>query len=103
MAEENDLSKLYATMAPAIEEWFKEHDKDGNGSIDQKECDGLIDQLYEDAKNENPNLTKEQFKAETTSLFDKDGNGLITKEEFVRAVLISFNLMKPDEELPFKV
>ena len=86
------VQEFYDTVKEGINNWFKQHDKDGNDKVDGTEVDELIDYLYEDAKADNKDLSKQDFVKETKTLFDEDGNGQITRKEFVRAVLISFGV-----------
>ncbi len=67
---------------------FRMFDRDGNGDISMVEVTHLVTIIFTFLKKENPDLETEQFMAQTTFFeFDENGDGRVTKEEFVNSCL----------------
>ena len=67
---------------------FRVFDIDGNGSICLDEMKKLVNSMYRLLKKDDPNLESQKFIADSAfSEADDDKDGLITKEEFIKACL----------------
>ena len=67
---------------------FRMFDLDGNGMISVVEVTRLVTTIFTFLKSESPELETEQFVAQTTFFeFDEDGDGRVSREEFVKSCL----------------
>ena len=67
---------------------FRAFDTDGNGSLTLEEIKRLVKSIYRLLKKDDPNLESEKFIADSTfAECDKDGDGKVTREEFIASCL----------------
>ena len=67
---------------------FRAFDTDGNGSLTLDEIKKLVKSIYRLLKKDDPNLESEKFIADSTfAECDKDGDGKVTREEFIASCL----------------
>ena len=67
---------------------FRMFDRDGDGVISMVDVTHLVTIIYTFLKTENPELETEQFLAQTSFFeFDENGDGRVSKEEFVNSCL----------------
>merc|ERR1719348_1246918 len=67
---------------------FRAFDTDGNGSLTLEEIKKLVKSIYRLLKKDDLNLESEKFIADSTfAECDKDGDGKVTREEFIASCL----------------
>merc|ERR1719402_8396 len=68
---------------------FTLYDQDGNGAIDAEEMNSVIRDIYQMLGEDSHGQAKEMF-----ALMDKDADGKITEQEFIRACLEDADLVR---------
>jgi Ca2+-binding EF-hand superfamily protein len=88
--------------APDARTWVKEHDKNGDGSLDRGEFhDAAVEAFFFRDKNKTGYLTIEELKEaapEAVKAANRKGDGKLTLQEYVNALFKDFEAADTDKD-----